>query len=72
MGLWAALTAPRNSAVPPTEQEVVKRLTERSMAQADANRAAIEKAKAEQVKQQRRDEAMATVLAAKYAGRTED
>ena len=71
MSLWDSLRTPRNPAVPPTDEAVIKQLTERSMAQADANRAAIEQAKAEQVKQQRRDERMATALASKYAGRTE-
>ena len=71
MGLWDSLTTPRNSALPPTDEEVVKRLSERALAQAEVNQRALEKAKAEQAKQARREEVMATVLAAKYAGRVE-
>lgn len=69
MGLWDSLKTPRNPALPPTDEEVINRLTERGMPQADANQRALEKAKAEQAKQARRDDAMATVLAAKYAGK---
>jgi len=71
MNLWKSLTTPRNPALPPTDEEVIRQLSARALAQADANQAALEKAKAEQAKQARRDDAMATVLAAKYAGRTE-
>ena len=68
MSIWDVL---KSRPAVPTEQSEIDRLTERALANTSANTEALAKAKAAAEEQRKREERLASAIAAKYAGRTE-
>lgn len=65
---WSCLDKPANPASQHAEGEILKRLTDRAMSQADANEAALNRAKADEVKRKREEERQtAAFMAREYA-----